>query len=209
MQAYLNDSDSVEAVVAFGDELRKLYSPPWTCNDDPAAEKCHSIVYSITLYPRISPYPEMRKGQRLTPIIDVNIFAPTTGKEQKVEGYLNAVQMSLTLSDSPPTERGLKYRTKCYYFSEAQQEWMTDGVHSSGTQNGKATCWSGHLTAFAVIRTSYKVEKGTVVGIVVGAFLAASVFSLLLIWIHNCCQKRQQQSRTRASQQQLADRAAE
>lgn len=145
MQAYFNDSESVEAVVAFGDELRKRFSPPWSC-DDVGGERCHSVVYSITLYPRVGPFPEKKFGHRLTPILDVNIFSPTSGKEQRVEGYLNAIQMSLTISgNEPAVVTGRKYQTKCYFWSETKQRWMTDGVHSSGTANGKLAA------AFAIL----------------------------------------------------------
>ena len=160
VHTHYNATDSVEAKITFGDELRERFAAPWTCNEK-SQKLCHSVVYSITLYPHSGPYAEKRSSQRLTPIVEVVIYSPHTGDEQTVKGYLNAITLSISTTGTIPEPslslEGNKYRVKCYFWNEAKQAWKTDGVHSSGMSHGKhISCDLRH-----VIRTTYVCIKFT------------------------------------------------
>ncbi|KAI1280700.1 hypothetical protein HDE_13823 [Halotydeus destructor] len=189
-----NDTEVVEVNVTFDNGLMKRFASPWSCDTGDKSKLCHSVVFSVTLYPKKGPFPEKSPGFRLTPIVDVNIYAPSSGQEQNVRGYLNAVTLTMSLTGSE-FNISESFATKCYYWSEAKQTWDTDGVHSSGTSDGKSSCWSGHLTAFTVIRAPDNLDKVALVGIVVGSFLAIVFLGLATTYcIHGMTKSRPSQS---------------
>lgn len=133
LSTLFNTTASVEVNINFGEEIKKDFSGPWKCD---LGQDCHSVIFSVTLYPRGGPFPSKKKSYRITPVIDVSIYSPTSGKEQKVKDYLNALTLTITNTGSD-LEGGGKYLTRCHFWSEKENVWKTDGVHSSGSSGGK------------------------------------------------------------------------
>lgn len=85
LKAKFTKTRSVEIKVNFGEEIKKHFSAPWNCGQKLS---CQSVVFSVTVFPSGGPYPPLRGSYRITPVIDITIYAPNTGDIQNVKGLL-------------------------------------------------------------------------------------------------------------------------
>ena len=182
---------------------------------------CQSVIYSITVYhPMLDPYPNVFKGNeifRLTPIVDVSIYSPMTGKEEEIEGFFDAITINVTSQrdgasgDNDINTRdgatNLKssrehYLIKCLSWNEREQSWIQDDAHYLSASNakggatsesstiaaGSAICWSGHLGTFASFRVPNEaIETGMIVGLTVASLLTLILIGLWMIYCVHKC----------------------
>lgn len=132
LSTLINATSNVEVTITFGEELKRDFSAPWRCEH---RQNCHSVVFSVTIYPNGGVFPTTKNHMRITPVLEVAIHSPISGKEQKVKGYLNAMSFVLTQTGDEKWG-GQRYETTCRFWSEAHQSWKTDGVHFSGSSKG-------------------------------------------------------------------------
>ncbi|RWS14325.1 hypothetical protein B4U79_02539 [Dinothrombium tinctorium] len=180
----LKNGKSISASIEVSKDLKRAFSPWWRCGKNTF---CNSVVYSLTLFPNSTLFPRHRDAFRLTPIADFTIYAPNTGIEQNVRGFLKTVVVSLTVTGNQ-TAGGQKFSTKCHYWNENDQVWHTGDVHLVRIAGGEASCWAGHLTAFAVFRVDQSLKIGMIIGTVVAVLVTMLILAVLTVVI---VQKRQ------------------
>jgi hypothetical protein len=214
-----NETNTVQVSISYGNELVKDFSSEWKCEDQTS---CHSVVVIYKLYPNKGPFSDHHSNQRISPTIEISIHSPITGTEKSVSGYLSAVSLEFSMTGSPPDSRS-GFETRCQFWDEESQTWQSDGVHilwqAHGEDDhitfvksklliicnfhpltGKASCWSGHLTAFAVSR----VRVSHLIGTVIGASLILLLAILLIALFSGCmASRRASRSVTKSSAQML------
>ena len=156
LSTLLNATTSVEVSITFGDELKKDFAAPWRCEP---RTNCHSVVFSVTIYPNGGLFPSMRDYMRITPVLQVAIHSPISGKEQTADGYLNAISFSVTQTEDEKWG-GERYETTCRFWSEKHNTWKTDGVHFSASSKGM------NSSTFAIV-TSYSPQEKAHVGVAI------------------------------------------
>lgn len=178
LRARLSVNQTVTARVQFGEEVKQNLSSGWDCKQE---LPCSSVVYSVTMFPNESPFPSGKQAHKLSPVLDVTIHAPKTGKEQSVKGLMKATVFELTVTGNA-SYGGSDYTTKCYYFDEEKQEWRMDDVHPLGIAYNQAGCWSGHLSAFVVMRTVLGINADYIIGVLVACLMGCLVFGMMLVF---------------------------
>ena len=194
LSTHLNATNEISVSVTFGPAITHDFSPPWLC--DTRASLCNSIVFAVTIYPHGGPFYSPSDSSyltRVTPVVSVKLFSPLTGKEQPVQGYLSAVSLTFSLTGNA-SHGGDKYHSKCLYWNRLSQSWQSDGVHLATSHSNSSlnniTCWSGHLTEFAVFRV-----KQSIAGIVT-AFALLSLFTALILTFICACVLRSKTNTT-------------
>jgi hypothetical protein len=195
IRAQFNVNTTVEAKIHFGDEVKRNFSNGWNCGQEML---CQSVVFSITMYPSESPYPVLEKSHKLTPILDIIIHAPNTGKEQIVRGLFKAATFKITITGNA-TEGGSELTTQCHYFDEKEGVWKRDDVHPLGIAYQNVGCWAGHLSSFVVLRTVLGISADYVIGVLVACIMGVLVFAIMLVFF---IQKKREDA-TRVSPQPI------
>ena len=169
---------TVEAKINFGEEVKQNYSSFWNCGQQVL---CQSVVFSATIYPNESPYPDKEESHRISPIIDLSVMSPNTGEEQVVRGLFKAAtfQVSITGNES---EGGSEMITRCHFFDEHSQRWSIDDIHPLGISYKKVGCWSGHLSTFVVLRTVLGISVDYVIGVMVACLMGVLVFGVMTVF---------------------------
>lgn len=128
ISARLNDWKVVTAKVKFGAEIK---NSTWLCRELKICQE--TFVFSITLFPCDSPYPEITEEEayRITPVLDITIHEPETGKQVSIKGLLQAALLEITITGNE-TAGGSRLVTRCHYFNETQKQWSMEDVHSLG-----------------------------------------------------------------------------
>ena len=178
IRARMDANTTVEAKINFGDEVKQNYTNFWNCNQPIL---CQSVVFSVTIYPGDSPYPVKEYSHRLSPIIELSLYAPNTGKEQVVRGLFKAATFQTTITGNA-TEGGSDMITRCHYFDDHRQRWRIDDVHPLGIAYKKAGCWSGHLSTFVVLRTIAGISADYVIGVLVACLMGVLVFGIMVVF---------------------------
>lgn len=186
LSTHLNSTTEVSVAVTFGQQLRGDFSPPWHCD---GSSGCNSVIFAVSLYPRGGPFHSIGADYltRITPVVSVKIFSPSSGREQPVKGYLSAVSLTFSLTGNS-SYGGSKYDTKCLYWNRMSQSWEPDGVHlllPFNTSSSNVTCWSGHLTEFAVFRV-----RDSIAGMVTGVALFLLLILLTLFFTCACIMRK-------------------
>lgn len=178
LRGRVSANQTVSARVQFGEEVRTNLSNSWDCGQ---ALPCSSVVYSITLFPGESPYPNSQLTHRLSPVLDITIHAPRTGREQVMKGLLKAAVFELTVTGNE-SYGGADYATKCHYYDEAQEKWRMDDLHPLGIAYQQAGCWTGHLSTFVVLRTGLGLNTDYIIGVIVACLMGVLVFGMMVVF---------------------------
>jgi hypothetical protein len=178
IRAQFNANTTVGAKIHFGEEVKRKFSNGWNCEQEIL---CQSVVFSVTIYPGESPYPVFENSHKLTPILDIIIHAPNTGKEQIVRGLFKAATFQITITGNA-TEGGSELTTQCHYFDEKAGVWKRDDVHPLGIAYENVGCWAGHLSSFVVLRTVLGLSADYVIGVLVACLMGVLVFAIMLVF---------------------------
>ena len=178
LRARFSVNQTVTARVQFGEEVKQNFSVGWNCGQK---MPCSSVVYSATIFPNESPFPNSRNVHKLSPILDVTIHAPKTGQEQSIKGLLKAAVFEMTVTGNE-SYGGLDYATKCHYFDEDKQEWRMDDIQPLGIAYNQVGCWSGHLSTFVVLRTVTGINADYIIGVLVACLMGVLIFGMMLVF---------------------------
>lgn len=175
-----NKTKIIDAHIKFGDEVKRHFNQPWNCGQE---RLCQSVVFSVTIFPNDHPFPILQHSIRLTPVIEITIHAPNTGKEQKFEGLLKAATFQVTLTEDEDSGGDI-YVTRCHFFDEKDQTWKIDGVYSLGLDldTNSIGCWTGHLSTFAIIRVIEGISADYVIGVLVAVCMGVLVFGIMVVF---------------------------
>ncbi|KAJ6225317.1 hypothetical protein RDWZM_003862 [Blomia tropicalis] len=178
LKARLNVNQTVTAQVQFGEEVKMNLSTGWDCHQE---LPCTSVVYSVTIYPDLNPFPESLSMHKLSPVLDITIHAPKTGEEMPIRSLLKATVFELTVTGNV-SYGGTDYITKCHYYDEERQKWVMDDVHPLGIAYNQAGCWSGHLSSFVVMRSVVGLNADYIIGVLVACLMGVLVFGIMVVF---------------------------
>ncbi|OTF70488.1 hypothetical protein BLA29_005292, partial [Euroglyphus maynei] len=178
IKAQMSQNRTITAKVRFGPEIRQMFNKSWDCG---RRHPCSSVVQFVTVFPNESPFPHDVQAHRLSPIIDITIHAPHTGREQQIRGLFKAsvFELSVTGNDS---YGGSDYSTKCHYFDESTQKWRIDDIHPLGIAYNQVGCWSGHLSSFVVLRTIMGISADYVIGVLVACTMGVLILGMMVVF---------------------------
>ncbi|XP_054162417.1 uncharacterized protein LOC128960372 [Oppia nitens] len=178
IRAQFNPNTTIETRINFGEEVKQNYSSFWNCGQHML---CQSVIFSVTIYPNESPYPYKSYSHKLSPIIDLSIHAPNTGAEQTVRGLFKAAAFQTSLTGNASIG-GSDYITKCHFYDERSHDWLTDDMNPLGIAYKKASCLSGHLSTFVVLRIVAGITVDYVIGVAVACLMGVLVFGIMLVF---------------------------
>ncbi|CAG2108991.1 unnamed protein product, partial [Medioppia subpectinata] len=174
----LDENTTVETKINFGEEVKHNFSSFWNCGQ---RMLCQSVVFSVTIYPKESPFPPKEVSHKLSAVIDISIHAPNTGHEQVVRGLFKAAAFQTTITGNASIG-GSDYITKCHYFDRQHRDWRVDDVHPLGIAYRRVGCWSGHLSTFIVLRTVAGISADYVIGVLVACLMGVLVFGIMVVF---------------------------
>lgn len=188
---------TILAKVQFGEEIRQTLNRTWQCrNQMDCTANESSVVQCVTIFPDENPFPiDHSSVYRLSPIIDISIHSPRDGNQRKIRGMFKAsvFEISITGNESYGDS---SYSTRCHYFDEEKEQWLTDDIHSLGIAYNQAACWTGHLTSFVVMRSKASLSIDYIITVLVATTMGILVFAMMIVFYS---QRKRKANQSRAS----------
>ena len=144
----------INVSVKIGPVFYRQFYKSWNCSSQ-YTQKCHSVVFAYTIYLSPGLYRTIDANAHLSPIVELNVFAPYSGAPQTVKSGINLIE--IILNNLTKEAFSTSYTSHCYSWNKESQSWETIKTTLLQSSSNQAACWSQLLRPVSIIR----VERNT------------------------------------------------